>query len=497
MSIGIDISPSEVTLAFDGKVVTAPYSGDFTDALRFAVQEHGLSGQAAIVIVRASQSFSRVLTLEHVPTKKAILDQVVGSELEAHLPLDLEDLAISYSPLPAEEGEEVGAFLTTAVPIEKGSEIVRQVELAGLTVKRVVSFPGAAATLIGQVKETSGRARVADTIALVDVGREVTELCVSHQDAPIYARSIQRGTSDLSSAIQRTWNCDVVQAEELMNRYGAVANVDDEFAARYNQVVGSELFAMQRDLGRALQATVEASHKKVDLVVLGGSASSLPGVASWFESKLGMPVVAASELGVGDAFLAEAASAYAANRRRDFDLKLGQASSSELAHLFQPALRIALALGIVSMFGVLALLASVYSQREETAALRAKVAAESTRLYGGPLDPSQIDAIDNEDDTSVSLLPDLSAYDVLLSVSAALPKPKDVSVEVDKISIDETQVVIDLRAKSSEEIVMVEKSLKNIGCLKLRTKGDERLVANEMTKASLTYDAACWRKDNE
>ena len=92
---------------------------------------------------------------------------------------------------------------------------------------------------------------------------------------------------------------------------------------------------------------------------------------------------------------------------------------------------------------------------------------------------------------TASPMPKTTAYDLLLEISAHVPGKDKVTIDIERLSIDEQKIDISGTGKSSEEIDQLITELKKVECFKNLTRGPTDTLASGAKRFKLTIAAQC------
>ena len=208
----------------------------------------------------------------------------VEAEASNYIPFPIEEVNLDFQimgPAPGSEGEV--DVLLAASRREKVDDRVAIAEMSGL--KAVVmdaepySLRSAVDHFTAQLPE-SARDRI---IAVFSIGQTLTSLTVVLNGQTIFEREQQLGGQQLTVEIARMYGLDLDEAETRKRSGDLPENFRAELVEPFVEQV-----AMQ--LARGLQPFyASTTHSHVDMVLLGGGASALPGLAEAIGARLNVP----------------------------------------------------------------------------------------------------------------------------------------------------------------------------------------------------------------
>ncbi len=92
---------------------------------------------------------------------------------------------------------------------------------------------------------------------------------------------------------------------------------------------------------------------------------------------------------------------------------------------------------------------------------------------------------------AASPMPKMSAYDILLEINAHVPAKDKITLDIDKLDIDDDKVDMSGTAKTGEEIDLLVAELKKITCFKEIQRGATETGEGGVKKFRLTIPTTC------
>lgn len=165
------------------------------DAVRACITRlGGLDGHRVDTIAASldgSKVFVHLLTLP--PSAEKRLEELLPFELEAQLPVDIDDVVYSHELLPRPRGSKQALeVLTVSARIEHVRTRIEQIKGA---LAREPDRVGASAIELGQLVHVCSLLRSPEPIVVVDVGEDGTDLCLLVGGSVRGARSLSLGVS--------------------------------------------------------------------------------------------------------------------------------------------------------------------------------------------------------------------------------------------------------------------------------------------------------------
>jgi general secretion pathway protein L len=500
-------------------------------ALVSLLNELGLKDETGYIGVYGDQVFTQVLEFGFKNLRRSELDKAVGGELEGVVPVDLEDMVYTFeqiptsppgaAPLPAEaqhgrvappaDGMRV---LTYAMRRDRAEHLIELGQSAGFQPRGLLACGGAAAKLVAHVPSLA-KARSDGPVAVIDIGHERTDVVVVQQGKAVFSRSVPRAGKLVTDAIARNWKMPFDRAEQAKHSDGFVASAAEppqsEAWAKISSVIVSELAPFARDLRQTLAACrAKTGFGPLAAIVVGGG-SRLRGMANYLTEQLGLPVWRLSQddvvalagprfdpatgldLPVDSAAMTIGMAYDAAGGRPQFDLRQGAlAARVDLSFLRAKAVHFGAAVLAMAAFAAVSAWADVYRNQKAEKTLAARLANETTEMYGAPKSAAEVlGSSAAAGGAAASPLPKMSAYDILLEINSRLPGKDKITLDIDKLDIDDQKVDMTGTAKTGEEIDLLVTELKKIECFKEPQRGPTETGEGGVKKFRITIPSGC------
>lgn len=499
------------------------------------VRELGLAHDTMFLAVRGDQVFTQVLELPFRNLRRAELEKAVGGELESVVPVDLEDMVFSFEPIA---GEADAATPAAPALLEGGGEPARGRVAGAVMGMRALSFAmrrDRAEALLsagqelgieprGLLPAAGGAARLVDRsglgaelsgapVAVIDLGHERTEVCVVRNGQAVFSRNLARGGKQLTEAIARTWKMGFYDAERAKHSEGFVASAAEpatsEAWARIHAVTSVELGGLVRDLRQTFAGSRAKTGVAPSAILLVGGGSRLRGLASFLAEHLGLPARLLGEAAVAALVgpkLADRSSVDTAatavgllhdslSGRPLFNLRQGSlAVKVDLSFLRTKLWAVGAAAVAVATFAAGSAYANMYRLRKAEKVLQQRLADESVQHFG--LKKTAAEVLNAPGTSSgvnaESPMPKLTAYDILLDISAQVPPKDKITLDILRLDITDTKVDIEGTAKKTEEIDTFQGELKKkITCFEEVTRGTTEAGDNGTQRFKINIKSKC------
>ncbi|HSR98786.1 MAG TPA: pilus assembly protein PilM, partial [Kofleriaceae bacterium] len=386
----------------------------------------------------------------------------------------------------------------------------------GFDPRGLLARAGAAIRLVGATPSLA-RARTEGAVAVIDVGHERTDVVVVAGGKAVFSRSVARAGKQVTEAIMRAphWRLAWLDAERAKHSDGFVASNAEPATSpawqQIHQVTIAELHPFARDLRQTLAACRARTGFQAIAVLLVGGGSRLRGMASYLTEQLGIPAwrltaddavaIAGPRMGAEAAGFTPIDSAAmtigmafdAAGGRPMFDLRSGAlAVKVDFSFLRAKVVPLGAAALAIAAFAAASAYADLYRVRKAEKTLTARFAAETADLP----EPHTVEAILGSPASNgagaVSPMPKLTAYDLLLEISSHIPPKDKITIDLDKLLIDDAKIDMSGTTKSAEEIDLLVTELKKIDCFRNNvTRGPTDTLPNGNKRFKLTITAQC------
>jgi len=258
------------------------------EAVARAVKKSGTRTKQAAVCVAGSSVITKVISMPSGLSDDEMENQI-QVEADQYIPFPLEEVAMDFEVLgESQEGNDRVDVLLAASRSEIVDNVVASIELGGLTAKVVDIEAFAIENTIDLMSNDFPAGTSKDAIAVADVGSAVTTFSVMENMKIIYSREETFGGAQLTEDIQRRYGLSYEEAGLAKRQGGLPDNYEPEVLEPFKENMASQI-------GRALQFFYASSQiSDVDVLILAGGCSSIPGIAELVESKLGVKTMIAN-----------------------------------------------------------------------------------------------------------------------------------------------------------------------------------------------------------
>lgn len=440
--------------------VSVEAAGSLEAALQQLSTQLGLHGEVVVSAVSGETSFVHRLPIPVTALKQ--LGEVLPYEVEAHVPVDIEDLVYDSVTAAPEKGAKEANVLAAAARRAHVSEHIALVKSAfGHEPHRV----GVAGLPLANLLSVAPGLRSSDPVAFVDLGYDQADLVVIVRGAPVFARTASVGVAGLPDTAPRL-------AAALRQSFGAWAN---------------------------------AGGAEIAQVYLVGGGADAPGATEYLSSELGLQIAPLPEFQLDGVTpeqqetlpryaKAVALALMARQGASGPDLRQGAlAFQRGYAFLKQKA-------RFLAAIGVTLLASFVFATWAESSALSAQNEVLGEAL--GKMTKNVLGEEISDPDEVVSVLesglgpqetdpqPKLDGFDVMVAVAQAVNQ--DIVHDIDELDMTRGQVKLRGIVSTTEEAETIVENLKKEECFQnVKIAKHNKVAGEERQKYVLEFEVRC------
>jgi type IV pilus assembly protein PilM len=233
-----------------------------------------------------------------VIVKKIIMDKMTQAdaeeaifwEAEQHVPFDIDDICLDFQIVKNDVGANQMEILLVAAKketIHAHAELVREADLRPILID-VDAFAVQNAWEWGQGGPSE------EVVGLMNVGADVTSLCVVQDGTPYFTRDLNVGTNRIVEEFQKEFG---VGQEEARDYVAHPDKVEEPEAERLVEIVRSVADDLGTGIDRSLSyLRTSGDAESIDRIVLTGGGARFPGLKDLlsqrdqYEVELGNPL---------------------------------------------------------------------------------------------------------------------------------------------------------------------------------------------------------------
>jgi type IV pilus assembly protein PilM len=254
----------------------------FAEKLKTLKDSLGIKVNKAVVALPEAAIFSKIISVPDLPEDQ--LERIIYFEARNHLPVPVEDVNLDYIPIARKtvENNKILQILLIAAPkslINGYLELLALDNIEVLALETESIATGRAMTLAGDIPQGA---------LVVDFASQGMAVSVIKGKEVIFSQSIGTGSDALTQAIAKDYNLDLRQAEQYKITYGLLEGQLEGRIAKsilpVMQIITNELNKIVNFIKVNLPDYAPAE------VYLVGEGAQLPGLITFLNLNLGMPV---------------------------------------------------------------------------------------------------------------------------------------------------------------------------------------------------------------
>ncbi len=279
--VRVAITPLLADAIVEGEIMDP---GIVADAISACLAQAGVITKDVVTAVGGRDVIIKKIHIERV--KEAQARELMRWEAEQHVPFDMESVELDFQILDPGGTDPEMSVLLVAAKRELVEAKVRVLGDAGLNPVAV----DVDAFALHNAFELNHPEAMSGTVALVNIGHEVTNVNIVEDGVPILTRDLPTGTRRIREDLQRERGLGSEQAARLLQGFDRSEHLDAVLETRGEEIaVGVERAA-------AFLASSSRSGGGVSSVYVCGGGSRVPGLIDVLAGSLRLPVVAANPL---------------------------------------------------------------------------------------------------------------------------------------------------------------------------------------------------------
>jgi type IV pilus assembly protein PilM len=264
----------------DGHVMN---SGAVADALRKVFRDLRIAQKEIALSISGNSVIIKKLNLPLM--KRDELEEQIQWEAEQHIPFDISEVEIDYNVIW--QNPDLGQMDVLLVAAKK-DEIQDLVEVAKEARLRPVVVDIDAFAL-QNVYELNYGYDENETVALINVGSEVTTLNIIGGRISLFTRDITNGGNSITEEIQKQLQISYEEAEAY--KAGGGIHSHEVIPGEVEGIIGGVVDALAGEIQRSLDFFMATTNRgEVDRIYLSGGTARVPSMRSAIERRSRVPV---------------------------------------------------------------------------------------------------------------------------------------------------------------------------------------------------------------
>ncbi len=258
--------------------------GIVSDAITAALAEAAVTTKDVVTAVGGRDVIIKKIQIERV--KEAQARELMRWEAEQHVPFDMESVELDFQILDPDGSDPEMSVLLVAAKRELVESKVRVLTDTGLNAVAV----DVDAFALHNAFELNHPDAMTGTVALVNIGHEVTNVNIVEDGVPVLTRDISTGTRRMREDLQRDRGLGSDESDALLRGFDRSEHLDAVLEARGEEIaVGIERAA-------AFLASSSRAGGQVSSVFVCGGGARVPGLVEALGDRLRLPVQGANPL---------------------------------------------------------------------------------------------------------------------------------------------------------------------------------------------------------
>lgn len=275
------VTPLNDTAIVEGEIMDHDI---VADAIRQTLAATGVKTKRVVAAVGGRDVIVKKIAIERV--KEAQARELMRWEAEQHVPFDMESVELDFQILdPDADGLEMSVLLVAAKRelVEAKRHLLADAGVS-LAVIDVDAFA------LHNAFEANHPDAMKGTVALLNIGNEITNLNILDEGVPILTRDLTVGTRRFREDLQREHGIGGEDAETMLRSFDRTPVLDGSIAMR-----GEEL-AVGVERAATFLATSSRNFGQIRAVYACGGGARVPGLLEWLSERLRIPVQPANAL---------------------------------------------------------------------------------------------------------------------------------------------------------------------------------------------------------
>ncbi|MDP9342452.1 MAG: type IV pilus assembly protein PilM [Actinomycetota bacterium] len=258
-----------------------------TEALKELWRRGGFKGRQVYMGVGNQRVVVREVALPWLPLKE--LREALPYHVQEFIPIAVEDAVLDFDPLDEfeQEGRRMLRVLLVAAQKAMVNALVQTAEAARLEPVGIDLTPFALIRAVGEPDGGPVLGEPGDE-AVIDVGADVTSICVHERSVPRFVRILPSGGNDITLAVSRALAVPEDVAERLKRGEAVEGSPSVEDAVR---VAAGRAVSFVDEIRSSLEFyTAQSPGSKVARLTVTGGGSKLQGFLPLLGQRMSAPV---------------------------------------------------------------------------------------------------------------------------------------------------------------------------------------------------------------
>ncbi|SHJ30603.1 type IV pilus assembly protein PilM [Clostridium amylolyticum] len=273
--------------------------GEISDKIRLTtmIQNALLNAGIKAKDVNITGNSTLIINREIVVPKaeESELGTLIQYEIQQYLPINMNDYIVQYDVLEELQSENVDKLKVLVVTYPK--RMAKQYYDLALNSKLKpnaldVNYNAIKKLMNKNILFNGEKNKKEDTIAVVDMGADTTDVTIYKNNVPDFTRIVKFGGNALDQEISKSYNIDLKEAEQ---RKITKANLENIYPMEEDILLNDLVKQFSQDLLEELQRIFQFYRNKnvgnnINKVYIYGGTSRISGLAKYMENALTVPI---------------------------------------------------------------------------------------------------------------------------------------------------------------------------------------------------------------
>jgi general secretion pathway protein L len=473
------------------------------------IRSHGADWDSIYTAFHGDAISMKSVKLPFTELKK--IDETLPYTLEDMVPFNLKDKVVDYQMLSREPGNTT--LLVGIIDRNHMAEYLANFDNIGKEPKAVVVDSLALGNLFEQLGEPTQKEGVT---AVLDFGHRTTSICLIDGGNIAYARTIPRGSQDLTRALAQEFDLDFEDAERKKHSNGFLPSLNmkpnSPGEASIAETLSKAIEPLMRQVGLTFQSYVGASKRHITRILIVGGGSRLTNLPDFLSERFKVQAEPFSYLngsfnrladsdeveptmamGLGLAF-----TGLSGSRLKKLNFRKGPFAfkgnydywKTRIAHL-------ALSVALVFMFFIISIWAQFYVLGKQGESMKGAIASTCKEILGKDITDAKIcmaqmmEVIGNQNTGGTKLKSEVSIITLFDELSSRMTG-EGMSVEVEELEIKTDKLKIKGEVDSIATVGTIVNNLRGYPCFADINQGPTRAnVRGDRIEFSLSILVDC------
>ncbi len=251
---------------------------DLINLIKDVVRESNITAHDAIFSIPASASFVIKIMLPQITAKE--VETAIPFEARKYIPIPLAEVVLDWEIIPEKEQQKSETeVLLVAIRREVIDKFKRIGIAAGLNVKALeVETFSLVRSLVGHDPTPQ---------AVINLGYHTTTLAIVDRGKVRVSHNLDRGSSDLTRALERGLNVNSERAEQVKRDIGLGERIEEK---EISSIMLPILSALLSQIERVIEGYNRKAPRKIQKIILTGGGSQLKGLVEFTATTFGIEV---------------------------------------------------------------------------------------------------------------------------------------------------------------------------------------------------------------